>query len=463
MLGNDYSQWDIGRRNGSFAEFSNTQNGQKNPPYQAPNNADLTSFASAISLARPQSPYQNTPVAGVDDIPKIARTSPNTVYSSYSSSTTSIDPQSLAYLVPNAQKDSTKNIWWPEHSQGNKDQYHEIYGMVVSQDGLPRAYSQQQQQEWNESWHLGSGLANNWTSKPAVPITVSPKALTLNVPPAPLSSCGSSQGGALSLSDSNTGFNSGDDHSDFSGPETLSVVEPRPPVRRPRHILPDSIPVSQRSVPVLPSNGVVAGKSPKKRPLKPKPGSSNGGKPRPLYSIIASDTKAFLSRDVERTPPKVHKRIEPKLAAPSIRQLCTESQPSQPASAAQSMDHRDAKDDFLVRSKLAGMSYKDIRRQGNFTEAESTLRGRFRTLTKHKAARVRKPEWGENDVCVSFPGGWWLTDACIDSTSEESRSEAGPGFGCIQVQGTVETGRRLYSQQWGVVSFWQCDLSEALG
>ncbi|EHK96479.1 hypothetical protein M7I_7808 [Glarea lozoyensis 74030] len=39
----------------------------------------------------------------------------------------------------------------------------------------------------------------------------------------------------------------------------------------------------------------------------------------------------------------------------------------------------------------------DIRRKGKFTEAESTLRGRFRTLTKHKNARVRKPEWDEND------------------------------------------------------------------
>lgn len=63
---------------------------------------------------------------------------------------------------------------------------------------------------------------------------------------------------------------------------------------------------------------------------------------------------------------------------------------------------RAAKDDFLIRSKLAGMTYKEIRRKGNFSEAESTLRGRFRTLTKDKEARVRKPEWQDNDV--SSPG-----------------------------------------------------------
>ncbi|GAP88470.1 putative tRNA (guanine-N -)-methyltransferase [Rosellinia necatrix] len=59
---------------------------------------------------------------------------------------------------------------------------------------------------------------------------------------------------------------------------------------------------------------------------------------------------------------------------------------------------RDAKNRFLVESKLAGMTYREIRRQGGFTEAESTLRGRFRTLTKNKEQRVRKPEWQEKDI-----------------------------------------------------------------
>ncbi|KKY37737.1 hypothetical protein UCDDA912_g02251 [Diaporthe ampelina] len=58
---------------------------------------------------------------------------------------------------------------------------------------------------------------------------------------------------------------------------------------------------------------------------------------------------------------------------------------------------RSERDEFLVQSKLAGMTYKEIRKQGNFTEAESTLRGRFRTLTKPKEARVRKPEFQEID------------------------------------------------------------------
>ena len=66
---------------------------------------------------------------------------------------------------------------------------------------------------------------------------------------------------------------------------------------------------------------------------------------------------------------------------------------------------REAKDRFLVQHKVAGMTYKEIRIRGGFSEAESTLRGRFRTLTKSKEARVRKPDWAEIDVSSLLPSG----------------------------------------------------------
>ena len=44
------------------------------------------------------------------------------------------------------------------------------------------------------------------------------------------------------------------------------------------------------------------------------------------------------------------------------------------------------------------MSYREIKEKGGFSGAESTLRGRYRTLTKRKEDRVRKPEWDEKDV-----------------------------------------------------------------
>ncbi|KAI9825423.1 MAG: hypothetical protein M1832_001153 [Thelocarpon impressellum] len=58
------------------------------------------------------------------------------------------------------------------------------------------------------------------------------------------------------------------------------------------------------------------------------------------------------------------------------------------------------KDAFLVRSRQAGISYKEIRQRGNFSEKEPTLRGRFRTLTKQKQFRVRKPTWESRDECL---------------------------------------------------------------
>ncbi|CAG8908911.1 unnamed protein product [Penicillium egyptiacum] len=53
---------------------------------------------------------------------------------------------------------------------------------------------------------------------------------------------------------------------------------------------------------------------------------------------------------------------------------------------------------FLIDCKRRGLSYKDIKRVGGFKEAESTLRGRYRTLTKSKDQRVRKPKWQEKDI-----------------------------------------------------------------
>ncbi|KAK0721222.1 hypothetical protein B0T21DRAFT_414413 [Apiosordaria backusii] len=62
------------------------------------------------------------------------------------------------------------------------------------------------------------------------------------------------------------------------------------------------------------------------------------------------------------------------------------------------LPNRTSRDEFLVQQRMLGIPYKEIRRIGSFTEAESTLRGRYRTLTKCREARVRKPEWSEKDL-----------------------------------------------------------------
>jgi len=61
-------------------------------------------------------------------------------------------------------------------------------------------------------------------------------------------------------------------------------------------------------------------------------------------------------------------------------------------------DARNDRDSFLLQSRRNGLSYKEIKRRGGFTEAESTLRGRIRILSKPKHERVRKPQWRHNDV-----------------------------------------------------------------
>lgn len=55
-------------------------------------------------------------------------------------------------------------------------------------------------------------------------------------------------------------------------------------------------------------------------------------------------------------------------------------------------------DKKLVEWRNAGMSYKEIMAKGDFGLEESTLRGRYRTLTKSKDKRLRKPCWPEHAV-----------------------------------------------------------------
>jgi hypothetical protein len=77
-------------------------------------------------------------------------------------------------------------------------------------------------------------------------------------------------------------------------------------------------------------------------------------------------------------------------------------EPSQrrPRAFVQQQVPRDRRDELLVELRREGFSYKDIKRKGGYEEAESTLRGRFRTLTKPKQERVRRPDWTEQDVSI---------------------------------------------------------------
>ncbi|KAJ5875136.1 uncharacterized protein N7473_012483 [Penicillium subrubescens] len=87
----------------------------------------------------------------------------------------------------------------------------------------------------------------------------------------------------------------------------------------------------------------------------------------------------------------------PAPSSSTIHPAPAQLQPESPAIKA-SLHYSDARNALLIEWKRAGISYKDIKRMGGFKEAESTLRGRFRTLTKAKEQRVRKPKWLKRDI-----------------------------------------------------------------
>ena len=76
---------------------------------------------------------------------------------------------------------------------------------------------------------------------------------------------------------------------------------------------------------------------------------------------------------------------------------------------ARSSQENEAKNALLIAWKGQGMSYKEIKARGGFEEAESTLRGRYRTLTKPREERVRKPEWRDRDVSSPLATRYMLT------------------------------------------------------
>ncbi|KAG6106773.1 hypothetical protein E4U13_007239 [Claviceps humidiphila] len=68
--------------------------------------------------------------------------------------------------------------------------------------------------------------------------------------------------------------------------------------------------------------------------------------------------------------------------------------PTQPATT----NAKEYQDRILMEDRRNGWSYKKIRAVRNFGVTESTLRGRYRNLTKRSHERPRSPTWTEKDV-----------------------------------------------------------------
>ncbi|KAI0528015.1 hypothetical protein F5B22DRAFT_640991 [Xylaria bambusicola] len=214
--------------------------------------------------------------------------------------------------------------------------------------------------DFQSNYHVPSmeTQGENWIT--SCPATISPKMLRINPSPTPTSSSESTH---TSIPTTNAG-------SDLR-PSAWDQGE------------------ASSSLPTKHSNH----KHRKELPTKPT-------KPRLMTSSVPRQSRTSKGKNKEHMQPSSPERyIE---AAVPIK---AESHREVEADKTVEMMHpistdaeRDAKNRFLVDSKLAGMTYREIRVQGGFTEAESTLRGRFRTLTKNKEQRVRKPEWQDKDI-----------------------------------------------------------------
>ncbi|KAH6838484.1 hypothetical protein B0I37DRAFT_439558 [Chaetomium sp. MPI-CAGE-AT-0009] len=186
--------------------------------------------------------------------------------------------------------------------------------------------------------------------------TVSPKLLRIRQTPTPSSSCESLH--TNFLSDAHLHESPG------AIEHMLSVESPLPPTtQKPRKQPPDG---SQRRLP---------------------PADDTHRGPSPVDSDYASPAPRRLTR---RLQPKATDMGTGSSSPPNVGELAR-------------FPDRTSRDDFLVKHKQMGFTYKEIRRLGGFIEAESTLRGRYRTLTKSREARVRKPEWSEKDTQQHIP------------------------------------------------------------
>ncbi|KAJ5555663.1 hypothetical protein N7535_008097 [Penicillium sp. DV-2018c] len=150
--------------------------------------------------------------------------------------------------------------------------------------------------------------------------------------------------------------------------------------------LPSSLPMASHSYPPTPAHTVPS--------LDP---SLSPSYPNPIPTQSLS-----MYQDPSFTPPLQNQTI---LTPSSLSRSPTtsSSEPSPHRSKSQrgieaSIHYSDERNAFLIDCKRRGLSYKDIKRIGGFKEAESTLRGRYRTLTKSKEQRVRKPKWLEKDI-----------------------------------------------------------------
>ncbi|RDW83285.1 hypothetical protein BP5796_04776 [Coleophoma crateriformis] len=383
-LGQPSQTWSHLNRRNNHAPVTHGGNHSKNQHYRSIGESRIKAvpFPSSMALAQPQPSDPTVSPAILDEPFHLHQMSPTTEHSSYSSSTSNSleSSRSAGYNETSIQAQSATSAWWSQELQSNIDPYHLAYSLPRSHDGLPRYEAAHPELEVWDSTNSPSKTLDLHTASTQY---VSPQQYSSEKLWA--SSTSSSSYDAFgSLSDTMEAH-----AADHSGREVLSVMENLPTrSSHQRRLLPSYPEGDDRTTSILRSNDVDS--------------TEERGKRRPAKVPVAMAKEVSYPSseedDGEWQPHKPESKDELRLVEKGEKKSLKPSIPN--AQQAEQAQERSAKDEFLVKAKLAGMSYKEIRRQGKFTEAESTLRGRFRTLTKAKNARVRKPEWSGNDVSI---------------------------------------------------------------
>ncbi|KAJ5781075.1 hypothetical protein N7457_006235 [Penicillium paradoxum] len=124
--------------------------------------------------------------------------------------------------------------------------------------------------------------------------------------------------------------------------------------------------------------------------------------PQPTH--LASTQPMYSDTDLGSPNQNTANSLSPSSFTPSTEEGTSPQQVGEGSGIEADPNYTNERNAFLIDCKRRGLSYKAIKRVGGFKEAESTLRGRYRTLTKAKEQRVRKPQWRDKDVRLLCEG-----------------------------------------------------------
>ncbi|QSZ30486.1 hypothetical protein DSL72_000040 [Monilinia vaccinii-corymbosi] len=373
-LGTGYSQMGMDQGRRSFVSFQNCRTSKPLSTAQVPFSSNTSTIQDHFSNDNP---------------------SPSKVYNDLSTSTNNISPNAYEPVyTSDVALDCTLSSWSSDGIDNCMNNINNFTSQVSGSNAyfyLHDGLATQQDEQEHDIEGLGIHTyepANNWPSNPYIPGTVRPKALNLNASfesTASMSTTASSTKSTYSSSSDSTAVaNSAEDTSN----KRQSVLE-QP---HPRYVLPSSEPTKNNEAALHgPSNhDVVPARTnesqwDKNIPVKHRRMRASS----PIISAVANTrSHTIIKKDLDIgdcSVPKTHQHDVPEGK-------------SSPAIDVTKIHSRSEQNKFLVSSRLHGLSYKEIRSKGGFSDAESTLRGRFRRLTKDKKDRVRKPEWTDIDL-----------------------------------------------------------------